>query len=76
MKVGDREGIEMPLWIQIDFRTNGQLGAWWSRDHPSGWTLPDMGTRVGETRVREVLIALANELDPLAEIEPETLHEE
>jgi hypothetical protein len=51
----------MPLYVQIDFRKDGRLGAWWSRDT----SFYGLNTPVSETRVRDVLISLADQLDPL-----------
>lgn len=56
----------MPLFVKIDFRTDGKLGAWWTREtYASGE--PDWSkttTRVAETRIRKVFAALADEIDP------------
>lgn len=51
----------MPLFVKIDFRADGKLGAWWTRDE-NAWHKTT--TQIGETRVRDVLIALADEIDP------------
>ena len=58
----------MPLFIKIDFRINGRLGAWWSRDEPWQWNIGDMHTNVDESRIRDVLVALADEIDPVLEV--------
>jgi hypothetical protein len=51
---------DVPLFIKIDFREDGHLGAWWSRDERrTGLT-----TAIDETSIRKVLIALADEIDP------------
>jgi hypothetical protein len=58
----------MPLYVKIDFREDGRLGAWWTREeHGFGRHLNSI---VAETRVRDVLVALADELDPIAPPEP------
>lgn len=64
----------MPLFIKIDFRLNGRLGAWWSRDDPSTWKLETMVTNVNVSRIRDVLIAIADEIDPI--MESDAPHEE
>jgi hypothetical protein len=60
----------MPLFIKIDFRKDGRLGAWWSHDDPFYWKNESMHTEIGETRIRDVLIALADEIDPADETDP------
>lgn len=55
----------MPYYIKIDFRFDGTLGAWHSRDEPSSYPASKLTTTISKTRVRDVLIALANELDPV-----------
>jgi hypothetical protein len=60
----------MPLFIKIDFRRNGRLGAWWSRDEITTWKWKEMSTLQDEGRIRDVLIGLADELDPVEEVEP------
>ena len=63
----------MPLYIKIDFRVDSTLGAWWSRKPTSAWdddkTPTVLSTDVNETRIRNVLIAIANAIDP------EVIHE-
>ena len=51
----------MPLFVKVDFRQDGRLGAWWTREE-CAWH--KITTQISETRVRDVLIALADELDP------------
>lgn len=62
----------MPLYIKIDFRKNGQLAAWWSRDEPYKWEIEQMNSTISETRIRDVLIALADDLDPIEEPTPDS----
>jgi hypothetical protein len=62
----------MPLYIKIDFRRDARLGAWWARDSWDSWNgdkLPPtvLTTTIEETRVRDVLIAVADAIDPLDE---------
>lgn len=56
--------MKMPLYIKIDFREDGHLGAWWSRNEPTLWKTAAMSTNQDETSIRGVLISLADELDP------------
>jgi hypothetical protein len=58
----------MPLYVIIDFRADGHLGAWWSRSAPSdGFSLwANLKTTVNETTLRNVFHALADELDPIS----------
>ena len=51
----------MPLYIKIDFRPDGHLGAWWTRDE---YGMNKATTDIDETRIRDVLIALADKIDP------------
>jgi hypothetical protein len=55
----------MPLYVKIDFRSDGRLSGWYTRD--LDWPNPfaKCHSTISETRVREVLIAIANEIDPL-----------
>lgn len=62
----------MPYFIKIDFREEGTLVAWHNRDQPQAWKLENMHTNISESRIRDVLIALADELDPLDAIEQES----
>lgn len=52
----------MPLYIKIDFRKNGHLGAWWSRDEQQNWN--NVTTEIDETSIRRTILALADQLDP------------
>jgi hypothetical protein len=54
----------MPLYVKIDFRADGRLGAWWSRDVPTFLKDSTMNTTISETSIRKTLLALANEIDP------------
>lgn len=71
----NKRGGEMPFYIKIDFRESGALGAWYGRDEPSDWWKSECKTirttTVNETRVRDVLLAIANQIDPVDEL-PET----
>lgn len=60
--------MEMPLFIKIDFRKNGHLGAWWTREDNG---FQKINTTIDQTSIRGVLIALADELDPEAADEKE-----
>ena len=64
---GAAEGSVMPFYIKIDFRKNARLGAWHSREIPDSveWNRLGLTTQIDEVRVRNVLIALADEIDPL-----------
>ena len=64
MTVEQEEKIDMPLYVKIDFRADGALGAWWSRDEPAIWKISTMNTTVCETSIRKTLLALADEIDP------------
>lgn len=59
----------MPLFIKIDFRGDGALGVWFTRDEG---TFHKTTTTIKETRIREALIALADEIDPVT---PEEIQE-
>ena len=55
----------MPLFVKIDFRADGRLGAWWTRAPAfGGGDFSKTTTSIEETRIRDVFIALADELDP------------
>ncbi len=54
----------MPLFIKIDFRKDGLLGAWYSRDtpHSGEWASGELITKIKGRDVCVVLRELANEL--------------
>ncbi len=64
----------MPLYIKIDFRLDAGLGAWWSRSAELRWIDNEestvRNTRIRETRIRDVLIAIADQIDPDDQDEP------
>lgn len=57
----------MPYYIKIDFRSDGTLGAWHSRLEPESpaWNRLQLKSTTSKVRVRDVLIALADEIDPI-----------
>jgi peptide subunit release factor 1 (eRF1) len=59
----------MPLYVKIDFRgDNSRLAAWHSREATAGWG--ELQSSISETRLRDVFIALADEIDPIKRDEP------
>lgn len=56
----------MPLFIKVDFRENGTLGGWWTRNEVG---FCKTTTKISETRIRDVLIAVADEIDPIIDKE-------
>lgn len=57
----------MPLYIKIDFRADGLLSAWYSRDEPhtGEWARKEqpLTSNIKERDVCDVLRSLANELN-------------
>ena len=58
----------MTLFVKLDFRPDGKLGAWWTREE-GAWHKTN--TTIAETRIRKVLVALADEIDPEDIAEPQ-----
>ena len=62
---------ELPLYIKIDFRgDDNKLSAWVSRDDPYKISWSTLKSTISETRIRRVLIALANQIDPAGKKKP------
>jgi len=61
--------MKMPLFVKVDFRGDGKLGAWWTRD--TGYEqFANTTTNISETRLRDTFIAVADEIDPILPDEP------
>jgi hypothetical protein len=69
-RIESTEVAKMPLYLKIDFRTDGCLGVWWTRYENA---FHKTTSSVSATRIRQALIAVADEIDPEESPEPENL---